>query len=104
MGLGMMMGIVKPRRFGKYIAGLIFTPILIGVGWTITRTTFAGLSPIQQILFFIPALLIGLAIMLRLVLPRDVWAGVVAGFIYDVLKFLFRLPVRMVRYLYLLKK
>jgi hypothetical protein len=103
LGFGVMLGVVRPRTLGKFIAALIFGPILIAVALIAGRAVFASLSLAQQILLVVPASLIGLAVLLRIILPRDIWAGVVSAFIYDVLKYLFGLPARLVRWLYLKK-
>ena len=105
--LGVMVGAVKPRTLGKFVAWLLLAPVFLIVLLSVLRESLAGMSPSQQVLFLatvvIPALLICVAVLLRMVLPRDVWAGIVASFLYDVLKFLFGLPVRLVKRLYHLK-
>lgn len=106
--LGVMLGAVKPRTLGKLVLLLTLAPVFALVALSVVLSSLAGMSPSQQILFLatvvLPASLVCLVILLKLVLPRDVWAGIVAGFIYDALKFLFGLPVRLVRWLYLLKR
>lgn len=103
LAVGLLVGVVKPRSIGKLVVGLLFIPPLLLAALVVGRSAFAGLSLPAQILFVATALPVGLAVLLRLVLPRDVWAGIVSSFLYDLLRHLFGLPVRLVRWLYLFR-
>jgi hypothetical protein len=99
IALGITIGLVKPRRMGRLVIWLIFGPALIGVGFNMGKQIFWTLSPVQQILFIILVPVGAIVILLRLVLPRDVWANVLGNFIYDLLKFVVLLPFRMIGWL-----
>lgn len=94
LAFGILLGLTKPRRIGKFAVGVLVGPLLIAIAFTAGREIFDSLPVTQKILF---ALLAGvglLVLILRFALPRDVWAGVTADFIYDVLKFVVLLPFR----------
>lgn len=97
LAFGIMVGVVKPKRFRRLVVGLAVGPILIGIALTFGRQLFESLSTLQKIaVIIIGAIPVSLAL-LRIVLPRDVWAGVVSGLIYDVLKWIFLFPMRVGR-------
>src|SRR2546425_9595390 len=97
LALGIMFGIVKPRTFGRFLLGLLIWPIIIGVAFTLGRQVFESLSPLQRIAIIIIGAIPAVLILLRFVLPKDIWAGVVSGFIHDALKSLFMLPIKLIR-------
>jgi hypothetical protein len=97
LALGIMLGIVKPRTFGRFLLGLLIWPIFIGVAFTLARQVFESLSPMQRIAVIILSIIPAVLILLRFILPRDIWAGVVSGFIHDALKATFMLPIKLVR-------
>src|SRR5437773_10712480 len=89
LAFGIMAGVVKPKRFGRFLLGLAIGPILIGIALTLGRQVFESLSALQKIaIITIGAMPVCLAL-LRIALPRDVWAGVVSACVYDVLKWIF---------------
>lgn len=94
LGLGVTLGLVKTRRVGRFFVGLVFGPVLIGIGLTVGRQIFDALPPIQRVAFVVVVGLATIAVLLRIALPRDIWAGVVSAFIYDILKFLVVAPLR----------
>jgi hypothetical protein len=97
LALGIMFGLVKPQRFGRFIVGLIVGPVLTGVAYSVGRDVLLSFPTAQRgaiiVIAFIPVTLL----LLRLVLPKDIWAGVVSGFIHDGLKLVFTLPFKLVR-------
>ena len=94
LGLGVTLGLVKPRRVGRFLFGLVFGPVLIGIGFTLGAQIFDTLPPVQKVAFVLVVGLAAIIVLLRIVLPRDIWAGVVSAFVYDVLKFLVAAPFR----------
>lgn len=97
LALGIVVGLVKPRRFGRFLLGLLIGPILIGIALTSGRQVFESLSPLQKIAIITIGVIPAVLVLLRIVLPRDVWAGVVSGFVYDLLKWVFLLPIKLGR-------
>jgi hypothetical protein len=97
LALGVMFGLVKPRRFGKFIISLVIGPVLVGAAYTLGRDVLMTFSPAERVAIIAIALIPATLVLLRLVLPRDIWAGVVSGFIYDALKWLFMLPIKLIR-------
>jgi sulfite exporter TauE/SafE len=96
LGFGIMIGLVKPGSVGRVILRLVLGPILIGAGITLWRDLFAALPPVQGVAFVV---LTGIAMIvagLRIVLPRRIWEGVAAAFIYDAMRSLVLLPFRAV--------
>lgn len=100
LALGVLLGVTKPGRVGKLVVGLLVGPVLIGIALTIGRGILDGLTPIQKALFLLLAGAAALVLILRLALPRDVWAGVTADFVYDLLKFTVLLPFRILGFLF----
>lgn len=100
LALGIILGLVKPRRLGRFAAGLVIGPVLASIALTAGNELFASLSLVQKILAVVLVLIIGVPMLLWVVLPRDIWAGVVSGFLYDVLKSIFMLPVRLIGWAY----
>ena len=97
LALGMVMGVVKPRRFGRFVVGLLVGPILIGIALTSGRPAFESLSPLEKTGIIAIGAITAVFVLLKIVLPRDVWAGVVSAFVYDVLKWVFLLPIKLGR-------
>ena len=94
MALGVILGVTRPRRIGKYILSLIFMPLIIAIAFAIGRSTYAALSPAGKILLIgcMPfAILCGLLYLL----PSHVTASIMGDLIYDFLKFIFLAPSRL---------
>ncbi len=94
---GLTIGIVSGKRVGKFIAGMIFMPLLLMVAFTYIQKVRVTLDPAMSLLFTIAILFAVLIIVLRLLLGKQIWHGVVADFVYDLLKWLVLLPFRIVR-------
>lgn len=99
LGLGVIVGLVKPRRVGGFLMWLIFGPVLIMVAFNEGREIFAQLSPLQQLAFALLAGLGAIVILLKLTLPPRVWDTVIGSFIYDLLKAIVLTPFRIIGWL-----
>lgn len=99
MAIGLIFGLVSKARIGKYILGLVFIPIVLGVIWTIFKGAYSGMSALQSMLFATIILVVGLVVVLRILLGKELWSTVVGNFIYDVIKWLFLLPFRMIKWI-----
>lgn len=99
LGLGVTLGLVKPRRVGRFVLSLVFGPVLIGIGFTVGAPIFDTLPPVQKVAFVVVIGLAALLVLLRVALPRDIWAGVVSAFVYDVLRFVVVAPFRALAWL-----
>lgn len=97
LALGIVVGVVKTRRFGRFVVGLLVGPILVGIALTSGRHAFESLSPLQRIGIIAIGAITVVFILLRILLPRDVWAGVISSILYDALKWVFLLPVKICR-------
>lgn len=54
LGLGVTLGLVKPRRVGRFLFGLVLGPVLIGIGFTLGAHSFDTLPSIETKLFKAP--------------------------------------------------
>jgi hypothetical protein len=100
LALGILFGITKPRRLGKFVIGLLIGPVLIGIVFVAGREIFDGLPIGQKVIFIVVVAIALLLILLRFALPRDFKAALAADFIYDVLKFIIFLPFRILGFLF----
>lgn len=94
LSLGIIVGVVKPKRIGSFILWLIVGPVLMGVAFSLGKQVFLSLPPLQQLLFVILVAVAALVILLRVALPKGVREAVIGDFIYDALKFVVRLPFK----------
>lgn len=99
LAIGILFGLTKPHRLGKFFVGLLVGPVLLGIVLVAGREILAGLPPGQKIIFIVIGGAIAIIIVLSLVLPREFRAALAADFIYDVLKFLVFLPFRILAFL-----
>lgn len=99
LALGIMLGVVKPKRMGKFLLWLILGPVLTGVAFALGKQVFASLTPLQQAIFVILGSVAAFAIVLRLVLPKGVWDSLLGDLIYDLLRSVMLLPFRMLGWL-----
>ena len=51
LGLGVMLGLVRPKRIGTFLAGLILGPLLAEVIFSFGNQIFLSLTVLQQALF-----------------------------------------------------
>jgi hypothetical protein len=94
---GIVVGVVKPKRFRRFLLALVIGPILIGIALMTVNQLFKSLTAAQQLtVIAVSAIPVSLAL-LRIVLPRDVWAGVVSAMVYDVLKWILLFPIKLCR-------
>ncbi len=97
--LGFTVGLVSQKRLTKFIAGMIFMPVLLGLMVHYIQAFRTSLDPVASWVFTIGILVAGLLLALRFLLGKDVWHSVVGDLIYDVLKWLFFAPFRFLRWL-----
>ena len=53
LGLGVMLGLVRPKRIGTFLAGLILGPLLAEVIFSFGNQIFLSLTVLQQALFLV---------------------------------------------------
>ncbi|MFQ5752820.1 MAG: hypothetical protein ACE5HI_12560, partial [bacterium] len=90
-------GLVSSKKLPKMFAMWIFGPILFAIGLSYFKSFLSQASQLQQILIIAITVLVGVLVGLRFILGKHIFQGVVADFIYDVLKFVFFLPLKMIR-------
>jgi hypothetical protein len=100
LALGILFGLTKPRRLGKFFVGLLVGPVLIGIVFVAGREILANLPPGQRILFIVVGAVVALIILMRVVLPREFQAALAADFVYDILKFIVFLPFRILGFIF----
>jgi len=100
LALGILFGVAKPRRLGRFVTGLLVGPVLIGIVVVAGREIFGGLPAGQKVIFLVVVAIASLLVLLRFALPRDFQAALAADFFYDVLKFMIFLPFRILGFLF----
>jgi hypothetical protein len=76
---------------------MLFMPLFILIVLSILKSMASGMNIFGQILLWGVVLIVGLALILRLLLGRELFGHVVGNFVYDVLKWLVKLPFRLFR-------
>jgi hypothetical protein len=99
LALGLMIRIVKPQKIGKYLLGLVLTPVMIAVAIVMTRSAYSTLSPGGKLLL-VAAFPLVLLCGLFYFLPGHVRASVIGDFIYDALRAIILAPFRIVGWVY----
>lgn len=99
---GFTVGVVSKKKITRFIAGMIFMPTLVAIVFHYIKQVRAAMDPTSSLLFTIGILVVGLILVLRFLLGKDIWHSVAGDFVYDVLKWIFFLPFRIVRGLFAL--
>lgn len=94
---GFTVGVVSQKRITKFIAAMIFMPMLLGLVWYYIRYFRANLPPMESLLFTTGILVVGLVLVFRFLLGKGLWHDLAGHFIYDVLKWIVSLPFRLLR-------
>ena len=100
LAMGLMVGLVSKKRIARYIAGIIFLPVLLYSVFSFFKGVLHNMGQVQSILLALAILLIGALVVMRLVLGHEIWSTVVGNFIYDVFKWIITLPFRILRAIY----
>lgn len=100
LALGVIVGLVQPRRAVRFLALSLFVPVIALVALNVTRDTLSTLGPVQRLGLIVLGLVVVSFVLLRLVLPQGVWAGVLSHVIYDGIKLAFNAPLRFLRWLF----
>ncbi len=100
LALGVIVGLVQPRRAVRFLALTLIVPVLALVALNVTRDTLSTLPPLQRIAVIVVGLVVVCLVLLRLLLPQGVWAGVVSHVIYDGIKLVVLAPARFLRWLF----
>jgi len=95
MAFGIMFGLVKPKRMVRFLMWLVLGPVIIGFALTLAKQVFFSLPVLQQIILVVLVAGAGVVIILRFALPRGVRDGLISHLIYDLLKYLPLLSVRL---------
>src|SRR5438552_10157822 len=86
LGLGVMLGLVRPKRIGTFLAGLILGPLLAEVLFSFGNQIFLSLTVLQQALFLVLVLAAAGIALLRFALPKGAWESLIGDLVYDLLK------------------
>lgn len=95
--LGVILGIIKRNALPRRLMMILFTPLLIAIALSILKGMASGMNIFGQMLLWGVVLIVGLALILRLLLGRELFQHVVGSFVYDVLKWFVKLPFRLFR-------
>ncbi|MFQ5752502.1 MAG: hypothetical protein ACE5HI_10940 [bacterium] len=97
VAFGLTLGLVSGKKLPKMFAMWILGPLLFAIGLSYFKGFLSQASPLQQILIITITVVVAILVGLRFTLGKHIFQGVVADFIYDVLKFVFLLPLRIIR-------
>ena len=96
IAFGLMLGFFTKgqalRKLGRVLLIAAFVPIFIGVG----KGYFYQLSSGQKLIFAVAVSTVGIFVVLRILLGKDLFNEVMGRFIYDGLKAIFLLPFRII--------
>jgi uncharacterized transporter YbjL len=98
MAMGLMLGLVKPRRIGRYIVGMILTPVVIAVAFATARQFYSGLTLSGKLVLIAstPAILLCVGLY---VLPHHLRERIISDFLYDMLKLIVLAPFRILAWI-----
>lgn len=95
--IAIMLGLMSPKKLPKIFAMWIFGPIVFAVVLSNFKGIFSSVGYLEK---FLILLILGFIIMFlisRMVPLNRISEGVTSNFIYDVLKFIVLLPVKIIR-------
>jgi len=96
MGFGVMFGVVKPGRIGRFLAGLVFGPLIVSAVVHTSSQMFLQAPLLGQVALVLvaPFALAGAALMM---MPATYRHHIVSHGIYDISKWMFFVPFRLIR-------
>jgi hypothetical protein len=98
IAFALMFGIISPSKASRKIALMLFLPTVLLIGWGIFNRVWQMYSPLERV-----AVTVGVVIALVGILlvgtrfGREVLASIVGDFLYDVIKAVFRFPMKVLR-------
>ena len=87
-GFGVMLGIVRIARVPLILARLFIFPVLLVILWNAGRQWWTMLPLGQRALVFLVLLPVGMMVIMRLVLGKELFNHILGNFLYDVLKWI----------------
>jgi len=111
VSFGVILGFIRLARLPQILVRILIIPVVLGIIFAMGRQGWGQLPPLQQAMALLVVLPIGLIILLRMVLGKEIFKHVIGNLVYDLLKngffFFFRfigamfaMPVRFFRWLW----
>ena len=91
---GMIVGLKTGKRIWPLVLSIIFAPIITSIGYNFLKGSFSSTASDTQLIIGIVAVIAIVAYVLRALFGKQVSQDIAASAIYDLLKFLFLLPFR----------
>lgn len=88
-GFGVMLGVVRIASVPMFLARILLLPLLLVTFWNVGRQWWNLLPPGERVLICIVLLPVGMIVLMRLVLGKDLFKHILGNFIYDALKWSF---------------
>lgn len=88
-GFAVMLGIVRLASVPMILARIIILPIFLGILWNVGFHWWSLLPPGKRVFVFLVLFPVGMILIMRLILGRDLFRHILGNFIYDVLKWTF---------------
>ena len=95
--IAIMLGLMSPKKLSKIFAMWVFGPILFAIILSNFKGIFSSVGYLEKFLMLLIAGLIIMFIISRIVPRNAIFEGVASNFVYDVLKFIALLPVKIIR-------
>jgi len=95
VSFGVMLGFIRLARLPQILVRILIIPMVLGILFAMGRQGWGELPPVQQAMALLVVLPIGLIILLRIALGKEIFKHVIGNLVYDLLKngffFFFRL-------------
>ena len=95
--IAILFGLMSPKKLPKIFAMWIFGPILFAIVVSSFKGVFSSVGYFEKFLMLLIAGFIIMFIISRIIPRNSISEGVASNFIYDVLKFIVLLPLKMIR-------
>jgi hypothetical protein len=88
-GFGVMLGLVRLASVPRMLARLLILPLFLGILWNAGRQWWRLSPPGERGLICLALFPVGLIVLMRLILGKDLFMQILGHFIYDALKWSF---------------